>query len=69
MTPNKKSFLKASKKNFSDLENHQLHTVSRHCGYEMRNHHEALDDAYACAIIAIKLFVKPNEALNYKLEL
>ena len=61
--------LKASRKKFPDLENHQLHTVSRHCAYEMRNHHEALDDAYACAIIAINLFVKPNEALNYKLEL
>lgn len=61
--------LKASRKSFPDLENHQLHTVSRHCGYEMRHHHEALDDAYACAIIAISLFVKPNQPLNYKLEL
>ena len=48
--------LKASRKLFRDLPNHQLHTVSRHCGYEMRNHHEASDDAYACAIIATKVF-------------
>lgn len=48
--------LKASRKHFKGLPNHQLHTVSRHCGYEMRNHHEALDDAYACAIIGTKLF-------------
>ena len=48
--------VKASRKYFPKLENHQLHTVSRHCGYEMRNHHQALDDAYACAIIGIKIF-------------
>lgn len=48
--------LKASRKQFKELPNHQLHTVSRHCGYEMRNHHEALDDAYACAIIGKKVF-------------
>jgi len=48
--------LKASRKQFRELPNHQLHTVSRHCGYEMRNHHEALDDANACAIIATKVF-------------
>ena len=60
--------LKASRKEYPKLENHQLHTVSRHCGYEMRNHHEALDDAYACAIIAIKLFAEPHQPFNYKLE-
>ncbi len=48
--------LKASRKQFKELPNHQLHTVSRHCGYEMRKHHEALDDAYACAIIGTKVF-------------
>jgi DNA polymerase-3 subunit epsilon len=48
--------VKASRKHFPELENHQLHTVSRHCGYEMVAHHEALDDAYACAIIGIKIF-------------
>ncbi len=48
--------LRASRKQYPELPNHQLHTVSRHCGYEMRNHHEALDDAYACAIIGLKVF-------------
>lgn len=48
--------LKESRKLFPDLQNHQLHTVSRHCGYEMRKHHEALDDAYACAIIGLEVF-------------
>jgi DNA polymerase-3 subunit epsilon len=48
--------LKAAKKQFPQLPNHQLHTVSEYCGYEMRKHHEALDDAYACAIIGSKVF-------------
>lgn len=48
--------LRASRKLYPELPNHQLHTVSKHCGYEMRQHHEALDDAYACAIIANKVF-------------
>ena len=48
--------LKASRKFYPELTNHQLHTVSKHCGYEMKNHHEALDDAYACAVIATKAF-------------
>jgi len=61
--------LKASRKKFKGLENYQLHTVSRHCGYKMRKHHEALDDAYACAIIAIKLFVKPVQPTHYTLDL
>lgn len=47
--------LKASRKKYKKtIPNHQLHTVSSHCGYDMRKHHEALDDAYACAIIAMK---------------
>jgi len=37
------------------LENHQLHTVSAHCGYNLANHHHALADAEACAKIALKL--------------
>ena len=48
--------VKAARKHFPQLENHQLHTVSKHCGYEMRKHHEAMDDAYACAIIGMKIF-------------
>ena len=37
------------------LPNHQLHTVSAACGYELENHHHALADAEACARIALKL--------------
>ena len=48
--------LKASRRLFKGLPNHQLHTVANYCGYNMRNHHEALDDAYACAIIGLKVF-------------
>jgi DNA polymerase-3 subunit epsilon len=39
-----------------DLENHKLHTVARHFGYEMKNRHNALDDAEACAVIAMHIF-------------
>lgn len=48
--------LKAAKKQFPHLPNHKLNTVSQYCGYTMRNHHEALDDAYACARIGQKVF-------------
>lgn len=37
------------------LPNHQLHTVSAHCGFELTNHHNALADAEACAIIAMQI--------------
>lgn len=37
------------------LPNHQLHTVSAACGYELENHHHALADAEACAAIALKI--------------
>ncbi|MCQ2296510.1 MAG: 3'-5' exonuclease [Bacteroidales bacterium] len=47
--------LKASRKKLPDLENHQLHTVSAACGYNLESHHHALADAEACAAIAIKL--------------
>ena len=47
--------LKTSRKKLPDLENHQLHTVSAACGYNLENHHHALADAEACAAIAIKL--------------
>ncbi len=48
--------LKASKKEFGKLlPNHQLHTVSAHCGFELQNHHHALADAEACAIIAMQI--------------
>lgn len=47
--------LSASRKILPNLENHQLHTVSAACGYDLENHHHALADAEACACIAIKL--------------
>ena len=37
------------------LPNHQLHTVSAACGYDLENHHHALADAEACAAIALKI--------------
>lgn len=33
------------------LPNHQLHTVSAACGFDLSNHHHALADAQAAAII------------------
>lgn len=37
------------------LPNHQLQTVARYCGYDLRQHHHALADAEACARIAIEI--------------
>lgn len=37
------------------LPNHQLQTVARYCGYDLTNHHHALADAEACAVIALHL--------------
>lgn len=37
------------------LPNHQLHTVSAACGFDLKNHHHALADAEACARIALKI--------------
>ena len=48
--------LYASRRHFGRrLPNHQLHTVSAACGYCLENHHHALADAEACAMIALKL--------------
>ncbi len=48
--------LEASRRHFGNtLGNHQLHTVSAACGYDLTNHHHALADAKACAHIAIKI--------------
>lgn len=45
--------LQLSRKKFKGLlPNFQLHTVSYHCGFELKNHHHALADAEACAWIA-----------------
>ncbi|MDR1400211.1 MAG: 3'-5' exonuclease [Treponema sp.] len=40
------------------LPNHQLPTVALHCGYNLTQHHHALADAEACAVIAMQVF--PN---------
>ena len=37
------------------LPNHQLHTVAAHCGFDLKNHHHALADAEACAMIALQI--------------
>jgi exonuclease len=44
--------LRAARRAYPELPNHQLHTVARVCGYELKNHHHALADAEACAWIA-----------------
>ncbi|MDR1745764.1 MAG: 3'-5' exonuclease [Tannerella sp.] len=48
---------RASRKRFGkSLPNHQLHTVSAHCGFDLTQHHHALADAEACAVIALRIF-------------
>lgn len=48
--------LAASRKHFGcSLPNHQLQTVSAACGFDLMNHHHALADAEACAVIAMKI--------------
>lgn len=46
---------RAAKRIFKYLPNHQLHTVSAECGFNLKNHHHALADAEACAAIALKI--------------
>ena len=47
---------RASRRTFgTQLPNHQLHTVSAACGFDLANHHHALADAEACARIALKI--------------
>ena len=50
--------LKASRKLFRDIANHQLNTVAMHCGFNLTNHHHALADAEACAVIALKTLMR-----------
>ena len=45
----------AASRRYLKLPNHQLHTVSAACGYDLENHHHALADAEACAAIALKI--------------
>ncbi|GHV32406.1 DNA polymerase III subunit epsilon [Bacteroidia bacterium] len=47
---------RASRKTFGKtLPNHKLHTVAKHCGFDLKNHHHALWDAMACAWIAVAI--------------
>lgn len=47
-----------SAREYPFLQNHQLHTVSAYCGYDLTAHHHALADAEACAHIAVTLLRK-----------
>lgn len=47
--------LRAARRALPHLPNHQLHTVAAACGYRLDRHHHALDDAEACAAIALRL--------------
>ena len=40
--------LRASRRSFPELPNHQLHTVSANVGFDLDNHHHALADAEEC---------------------
>ena len=44
-----------SRRVLPDLENHQLQTVAAACGYCLQDHHHALADAEACAVIALQI--------------
>lgn len=46
---------RASRRAHHHLHNHQLHTVSEACGFDLRAHHHALADAEACAWIAMQI--------------
>ena len=48
--------VRASRRAFPGLINHKLNTVSAYCGFDLKNHHHALADAEACAVIALKVF-------------
>jgi len=40
-----------------ELENHKLQTVAKYFGYDLaKNHHNAVADAEACAVIAMNIF-------------
>ncbi|MGQ1946992.1 3'-5' exonuclease [Geofilum sp. OHC36d9] len=51
--------LKAARRVYKHLPNHQLHTVAQYCGFVLDNHHHALADAEACAWIAREI-VEPT---------
>ena len=46
----------ASRQHFGkSLPNHQLQTVAAACGYDLTQHHHAMADAEACAMIAMQI--------------
>ncbi|MDL2221622.1 3'-5' exonuclease [Parabacteroides sp. OttesenSCG-928-N08] len=47
--------LSAARRMFKHLPNHKLPTVAAWCGYELSDHHHALADAEACAMIALQI--------------
>ena len=48
--------LSASQKTFGKgLHSHSLSVLAAHCGFDLENHHHALEDAEACAAIAMKI--------------
>ncbi|MBW3520047.1 3'-5' exonuclease [Flavobacterium sp. NKUCC04_CG] len=47
--------LKTARQKLPQLRNHQLGTVAQYFGYDLKNHHHALADAEACAVIATHL--------------
>lgn len=58
-----------ARKLYPRLENHRLHTVAAHCGYDLEHHHHALADAEACAIVALRMMnqqqaVSPEELMK-----
>ncbi len=56
--------LKLSRKYLSKLEKHTLDVVCEALHCKLKHHHNALDDAKACAEIFIKLGKKHKEILN-----
>lgn len=45
-----------SRRVLPQLENHKLPTVSKYFGYDLQNHHNAIADAEACAVISMNIF-------------
>ena len=45
----------AASRRVLNLPNYQLHTVAAACGFDLQNHHHALADAEACAVIALNV--------------
>ena len=47
--------LVAARRRFPQLASHKLDVVAEECGYCLANHHHALADAEACAMIALRI--------------